>query len=72
MVSPSDPRTFYDSFVKIGEGSTGVVCTAVDRRSGRLVAIKKMDLRQQQRRELLFNEVCAGSEFYCCFSSCFY
>lgn len=47
----------YDRFFKIGEGSTGIVCTAIDRQTGRQVAIKKMDLRKQQRRELLFNEV---------------
>jgi len=43
--------------MKIGEGSTGIVCTAVDRKDGHKVAIKQMDLRKQQRRELLFNEV---------------
>ena len=57
VVSPGDPRRVLDSFVKIGEGSTGIVCTAVDRKTGRKVAVKQMDLRKQQRRELLFNEV---------------
>jgi serine/threonine protein kinase len=47
-----------ENFMKIGEGSTGVVCLARDRRTGRQVAVKKMDLKKQQRRELLFNEVC--------------
>ncbi|KFO58665.1 Serine/threonine-protein kinase PAK 4, partial [Corvus brachyrhynchos] len=42
---------------KIGEGSTGIVCIATVRGSGKLVAVKNMDLRKQQRRELLFNEV---------------
>jgi len=57
VVSPGDPRRALDSFLKIGEGSTGIVCTAVDRKTGRKVAVKQMDLRKQQRRELLFNEV---------------
>ncbi|XP_065520418.1 serine/threonine-protein kinase PAK 4 isoform X4 [Lathamus discolor] len=57
VVDPGDPRTYLDNFIKIGEGSTGVVCIATVRSSGRLVAVKKMDLRKQQRRELLFNEV---------------
>ena len=57
VVSPGDPRRILDSFLKIGEGSTGIVCTAVDRKTGRKVAVKQMDLRKQQRRELLFNEV---------------
>ncbi|XP_030331020.1 serine/threonine-protein kinase PAK 4 isoform X2 [Strigops habroptila] len=57
VVDPGDPRTYLDNFIKIGEGSTGVVCIATVRTSGKLVAVKKMDLRKQQRRELLFNEV---------------
>lgn len=57
VVSPGDPRVNLDSFIKIGEGSTGVVCIAVEKNTGRQVAVKKMDLRRQQRRELLFNEV---------------
>ncbi|XP_043215037.1 serine/threonine-protein kinase PAK mbt-like [Amphibalanus amphitrite] len=57
VVSPGDPRGDLHSFVKIGEGSTGIVCIATERSTGRQVAVKKMDLQRQQRRELLFNEV---------------
>ncbi|XP_072218173.1 serine/threonine-protein kinase PAK 6b [Leuresthes tenuis] len=57
VVDPGDPRMTLENFVKIGEGSTGVVCIARERQSGRQVAVKMMDLRKQQRRELLFNEV---------------
>ncbi|KAM6992064.1 serine/threonine-protein kinase PAK 6-like [Tautogolabrus adspersus] len=57
VVDAGDPRTTLENFVKIGEGSTGVVCIARERHSGRQVAVKMMDLRKQQRRELLFNEV---------------
>ena len=57
VVKPGNPREIFDRFVKIGEGSTGVVCIATEKRNGRQVAVKKMDLRRQQRRELLFNEV---------------
>ncbi|XP_010017072.1 PREDICTED: serine/threonine-protein kinase PAK 4-like, partial [Nestor notabilis] len=57
VVDPGDPRTYLENFIKIGEGSTGVVCIATVRGTTRLVAVKKMDLRKQQRRELLFNEV---------------
>lgn len=53
-----DPREYLDSFIKIGEGSTGIVCIASEKHTGKQVAVKKMDLRKQQRRELLFNEVC--------------
>lgn len=58
VVSPGDPREYLDNFIKIGEGSTGIVCIATEKHTGKQVAVKKMDLRKQQRRELLFNEVC--------------
>ncbi|CAD5118898.1 DgyrCDS7572 [Dimorphilus gyrociliatus] len=57
VVKPGDPRSLFDNYTKIGEGSTSIVETARRRSSGEVVAIKKMDLRRQQRRELLFNEV---------------
>nr|XP_033808223.1 serine/threonine-protein kinase PAK 6 [Geotrypetes seraphini]XP_033808224.1 serine/threonine-protein kinase PAK 6 [Geotrypetes seraphini]XP_033808225.1 serine/threonine-protein kinase PAK 6 [Geotrypetes seraphini]XP_033808226.1 serine/threonine-protein kinase PAK 6 [Geotrypetes seraphini] len=57
VVDQGDPRLLLENYVKIGEGSTGVVCIAREKHSGRQVAVKMMDLRKQQRRELLFNEV---------------
>ncbi|EPQ03963.1 Serine/threonine-protein kinase PAK 6 [Myotis brandtii] len=63
VVDQGDPRLLLDSYVKIGEGSTGIVCLAREKHSGRQVAVKMMDLRKQQRRELLFNEV--GGEGGC-------
>lgn len=57
VVSHGDPRENLEEFMKIGEGSTGTVCIALDKSTNRQVAVKKMDLRKQQRRELLFNEV---------------
>lgn len=57
VVSQGDPRDKLENFIKIGEGSTGIVCIAMDRATGQQVAVKRMDLRKQQRRELLFNEV---------------
>ncbi|XP_040267416.1 serine/threonine-protein kinase PAK 6-like [Bufo bufo] len=57
VVDKGDPRLLLEDYVKIGEGSTGVVCIAREKQSGRQVAVKMMDLRKQQRRELLFNEV---------------
>ncbi|XP_064604036.1 serine/threonine-protein kinase PAK 5-like isoform X2 [Liolophura sinensis] len=64
VVSPGDPRGNLDNFIKIGEGSTGIVCIATERNSGRQVAVKKMDLRKQQRRELLFNEVVIMRDYH--------
>jgi len=57
VVSVGDPRENLENFIKIGEGSTGTVWIAAEKNTKRKVAVKKMDLRKQQRRELLFNEV---------------
>jgi len=57
VVSQNDPRDYLEQFVKIGEGSSGTVCIARDKRTGKALAVKKMNLTKQQRRELLFNEV---------------
>ncbi|XP_052768368.1 serine/threonine-protein kinase PAK 4-like [Mya arenaria] len=63
VVSQGDPREHLDNFIKIGEGSTGIVCIA-SQRNGSQVAVKKMDLRRQQRRELLFNEVVIMRDYH--------
>ncbi|OWA54689.1 Serine/threonine-protein kinase PAK 7 [Hypsibius exemplaris] len=59
VVNPADPEQLLTDFQPIGEGSTGIVCIAreIGDEDGQYVAVKKMDLRKQQRRELLFNEV---------------
>ncbi|KAJ8391563.1 hypothetical protein AAFF_G00088850 [Aldrovandia affinis] len=64
VVNPGDPRDYLDNFIKIGEGSTGIVCIATETHSGKQVAVKKMDLRKQQRRELLFNEVVIMRDYH--------
>uniref|UniRef100_UPI00358FF8DD serine/threonine-protein kinase PAK 4-like isoform X2 n=1 Tax=Myxine glutinosa TaxID=7769 RepID=UPI00358FF8DD len=64
VVDLGDPTEYLENFIKIGEGSTGIVCLATDKRSGRHVAVKKMHLRKQQRRELLFNEVVIMREYH--------
>lgn len=64
VVDPGDPRTYLDHYIKIGEGSTGIVCIATVKTTGKLVAVKKMDLRKQQRRELLFNEVVIMRDYH--------
>ncbi|KFV72382.1 Serine/threonine-protein kinase PAK 7, partial [Dryobates pubescens] len=64
VVSPGDPREYLDNFMKIGEGSTGIVCIATEKHTGKQVAVKKMDLRKQQRRELLFNEVVIMRDYH--------
>ncbi|XP_067121987.1 serine/threonine-protein kinase PAK mbt [Centruroides vittatus] len=64
VVSPGDPQENLENFIKIGEGSTGIVCIATEKSTGQHVAVKKMDLRKQQRRELLFNEVVIMRDYH--------
>ncbi|XP_067102514.1 serine/threonine-protein kinase PAK 4 [Osmerus mordax] len=64
VVDAGDPRSYLDHYIKIGEGSTGIVCIATVKSTGKLVAVKKMDLRKQQRRELLFNEVVIMRDYH--------
>ncbi|XP_028677264.1 serine/threonine-protein kinase PAK 6 [Erpetoichthys calabaricus] len=64
VVDKGDPRTYLKDFVKIGEGSTGIVCIAQEVHSGRQVAVKMMHLQKQQRRELLFNEVVIMRDYH--------
>jgi len=64
VVSRGDPRDYLQNFTKIGEGSTGIVRTALDPKTGHRVAVKQMDLRKQQRRELLFNEVMIMRDYH--------
>lgn len=63
IVDSGDPMTKYTNFSLIGEGSTGKVYLSTEIDTGRQVAIKKMDLTKQQRRELLINEV-ATMKYY--------
>lgn len=64
VVNQADPKQLFENFVKIGEGSTSVVCIAREKQTGKNVAVKKMDLHKQQRRELLFNEVVTMKNYH--------
>uniref|UniRef100_A0A8R1XWR7 non-specific serine/threonine protein kinase n=1 Tax=Onchocerca volvulus TaxID=6282 RepID=A0A8R1XWR7_ONCVO len=57
VVLTGDPRADLTNYAQIGEGSTGTVVTAHQISTGRKIAVKKMNILKQQRRELLFNEV---------------
>lgn len=57
VVCAGDPTAHLRMIKKIGEGSTAHVYAAIEKQSKQMVAVKKMNLRKQQRRELLFNEV---------------
>ena len=68
LTSPKNPHHDLEGFVKIGEGSTGNVYTARQISTNQIVAVKKMNLWNQQRKELLFNEVSLLCNFWFLFT----
>ncbi|TID20805.1 Pkinase-domain-containing protein [Venturia nashicola] len=57
ICTPVDPTNLYKGFNKIGQGASGGVYTAIERESGRCVAIKQMNLEQQPKKDLIVNEI---------------
>ncbi|CAJ0577260.1 unnamed protein product, partial [Mesorhabditis spiculigera] len=63
VVTPNISPAQLCEMTRFAEGSTGFVDTAILRSNRQKVAVKKMDLRKQARRELLFNEVCIMRDY---------
>ncbi|XP_074657601.1 serine/threonine-protein kinase PAK 2-like isoform X5 [Tubulanus polymorphus] len=57
IVSVGEPSRKYTKMEKIGQGASGTVYTAVEVATGCEVAIKKMNLSQQPKKELIINEI---------------
>ncbi|KAF9234469.1 Pkinase-domain-containing protein [Melanogaster broomeanus] len=57
VVSADDPKTLYSKIRKVGQGASGQVYVAKALATGRKVAIKEISLSQQQRKELIVNEI---------------
>ncbi|CAB3987208.1 serine threonine- kinase PAK 1 [Paramuricea clavata] len=53
IVTVRDPKKKYTKFVKIGQGASGTVYTAIDVATGHEVAIKQMNLSQQPKKVTL-------------------
>lgn len=62
IVSVGDPTRKYTNKVKIGQGASGTVYTAVEVATGKEVAIKQMNLAQQPKKELIINEIIVMKE----------
>lgn len=63
LVSKDDPRSKYSVKQKVGSGASGTVCLAKDTRNGEMVAIKKMDLDRQPKKELIITEIEVMEEY---------
>lgn len=57
IVSIGDPQRKYAKMEKIGQGASGTVYTAIESSTGTEVAIKRMNLSQQPKKELIINEI---------------
>lgn len=62
LTNSDDPKKRYKMIKKIGSGASGVVFTATDETDGHIVAIKKMDLSQQPKKELIISEIMVMKE----------
>ncbi|XP_063682735.1 serine/threonine-protein kinase PAK 6-like isoform X2 [Bolinopsis microptera] len=59
--SKENPSTRLKEIKKLGQGSSGVVMLVNDSVTDTRLAVKKMNLHRQQKRDLLVNEVSVGS-----------
>ncbi|KAL5254905.1 hypothetical protein ACHWQZ_G014374 [Mnemiopsis leidyi] len=59
--SKEDPSSRLREIKKLGQGSSGVVMLVQDSDTDTRLAVKKMNLHRQQKRDLLVNEVSVGS-----------
>lgn len=57
ICTDEDPTKLYSNLVKIGQGASGGVYSAIQKSSGILVAIKQMNLEQQPKQDLIINEI---------------
>lgn len=57
VVSTEDPMKLYSDFKKIGQGASGSVYVAKIKKTKETVAIKRMDLNNQPKKDLIINEI---------------
>ncbi|KAJ7938214.1 kinase-like domain-containing protein [Mycena leptocephala] len=57
VVCDDDPKALYRKIRKVGQGASAHVYVAKTLATGKIVAIKEMDLSHQPRKELVVNEI---------------
>ncbi|KAI0236364.1 Protein kinase [Massospora cicadina] len=57
LVNPGDIKTYYEKLQKIGQGASGSVYVGRSIATQELVAMKQIDLNQQPRKHLIYNEL---------------
>lgn len=64
LITKEDPKKKYVTRKKVGSGASGTVCEASSISTGELVAIKKMDLDHQPKKELIITEIEVMREYH--------
>lgn len=64
LVTHEDPSAKYVVADKLGSGASGTVWKANDNKTGNAVAIKKMDLENQPKKELIITEIEVMREYH--------
>ncbi|OMJ09942.1 Serine/threonine-protein kinase SMU1 [Smittium culicis] len=62
ICSSKDPTQLYRNLVKIGQGASGGVYTALQIETNSMVAIKQMNLELQPKKDLIINEILVMKE----------
>ncbi|OMJ26497.1 Serine/threonine-protein kinase SMU1 [Smittium culicis] len=62
ICSSKDPTLLYRNLVKIGQGASGGVYTALQIETNSMVAIKQMNLELQPKKDLIINEILVMKE----------
>jgi p21-activated kinase 1 len=53
VIEKLDPKTFLEDIVEIGSGGTATVYRAIDKRSRKTVAVKAVDLNDNEREDII-------------------
>jgi serine/threonine kinase 3 len=53
VISKTDPTEIFEILAKLGEGSYGSVFKALDKRDGKIVAIKVLEVENDDTKELM-------------------
>lgn len=63
IVTDDDPNEKYTIKKKIGDGLSGIIYTATDKTTGMEVAIKKMKLSEQPKKNLVIHEIAVMRDY---------
>lgn len=57
LCNSGDPNPHFSQFIKVGQGASGAVFSAVYAKNGEKVAVKKLSMKKEENIELIENEL---------------